>query len=76
MAFILYNQHDFKNINAAVNQALKNKKHPESIIKALNSCISNKPEKPYAYFVQILKIESGNYNSRDSELLSNMYKNF
>jgi len=46
-------------------QKLREKKHPEAIILALERCHENKPDAPFSYCEKIVEVESGNFYERD-----------
>ena len=57
-------------------KAIRQGKHPDSIILALTRVRDRDPppEYPRAYFWHIINIESGNYHEKDSIKKSNYYK--
>ncbi len=44
---------------------LNDKKNPRAILHTLLQCYTNKPEKPWGYCNNIMKLENLNYNERD-----------
>ena len=63
----LYQQKIFPKVHAFANQMLKKTKNPRAIIHALSRCMIHKPKKPWAYCLQIMKVENGNYNERNHQ---------
>lgn len=58
-------QNGWKKAPAFLNAMAKKKYHPEAILKTLEQCEKNNPEEPWAYGLQIIKVESQNFNARD-----------
>lgn len=49
-----------------IGKAIKDRKHPEAILRALQKCMYEKPRNPWAYCQKIINIESGNYYEQES----------
>lgn len=64
----IYAQKLFPKIHAFKNQMLKKGVNPRTIIHALTRCYVKRPppDEAWGYCLQIIKVEDGNYNERDS----------
>ncbi len=60
----LYDLKIFPKVHAFKNKYLKDK-NARTVLLALSRCFLKKPEGPWAYCMQILKVEDGNFNERE-----------